>query len=281
MSEIIDKREEIKPEVSVRAMTERSQMGAVEALHRRVFRRPEPYPAEELMAIVRAGGLVLGGFLGSRMVGFSVALLTLEPGGRYLFGKATGILRGHRDLGLGRSFKIAQRSYCLSEGLERMEWVFSPLVARTAHFHLTSIGATCRSYERLYHASTEGRSGPFAANDRLKVTWEVASHRVEERLGGLRPPLPEGEWVTKVEVQEGLPRLVETRPDRSGPRLLMEIPFDLYAFGSRPEEVIPWREGVGRLLDKYVNGDKYVLTECFGPVVEGLRRPFYLLERPG
>jgi predicted GNAT superfamily acetyltransferase len=269
------------PEVKVKILTHYRELVDVEALHRQVFRRPEPYTARELVAVVRAGGLVLGGFLGGRMVGFSIALMALEPAGRYLFGRTTGVLREHRDLGLGKSFKLAQRSYVLSRGLERMEWVFPPMVARTAHFHLTSIGTTSRAYEARYHLSTGGRSGPFAANDRLLASWELASDRVEARLSGQRPEIPEGDWVTRVEVQEGLAHLVETFQDETGPRLLLEIPYDLYAYGSRPEAVTSWRRAAGVLLDKYVNEDKYVVTECFGPVVGGLRRPFYLLERQG
>jgi predicted GNAT superfamily acetyltransferase len=162
-----------------------------------------------------------------------------------------------------------------------MEWVFPPLVARTAHFHLTSIGATSRTYEAYYHSSTEGRSGPFATTDRLVALWEVASPRVEARLSGDRPPLPEGTWLTRVEIEDGLPRLKETFLNRKEPRLLLEIPPDLYDFSLCPEALGPWREGVGELLEKYINSEGYVLAECLGPVTGGLRRPFYLLERDG
>lgn len=265
--------------ITVRALSRYSEMTAVVALHRRIFTRPEPYSAEMLLAVERAGGLVLGGFVGREMVCLSVALRAVGPEGEYLFGKATGVLRGHRDLGLGRLVKLAQREFCLKAGLGHMRWVFSPLVARTAHFHLTSIGAVCRSYDPLYHQSTEGRSGPFAVNDRLVATWEVSTERVASRLSGERPSSLEGAWATRVEVEDGLPRLADTYPELSEPRLLVEIPHDLYAYSSSPEVLIPWREGVGRLLDKYVNGEGYEVTECVGPVVEGLRRPFYLLER--
>lgn len=267
--------------VLVRPLTDLSEMAAVEALHRKVFRRPDPYPPDVLRDIANSGGLVLGGYVQSELVGFSICLAALDKKeGPYLFGRATGILRGYRDHGLGRRFKVVQREHAVSLGITRMKWVFSPLVARTAHFHCTSIGAVCRSYESDYHESTGGRRSPYAAKDRLIATWEVTSKRVDARMRGERPSPVEGTWVTRVDVEGSLPRLVETDLGKTEKRLFVEIPPDLDAYWDDLEALVPWRQGVGELLEKYVNRDKYMVTECLAPIVEGMRRPFYVLEHP-
>lgn len=266
--------------VVVHPLTDLSEMAAVEALHRKVFRRPDPYPPDVLRDIVNTGGLVLGGYVQGELVGFSICLAAVDEEGPYLFGRATGILRGYRDQGLGRQFKIVQRAHVVTVGLTRMKWVFSPLVARTAHFHCTSIGAVCRSYESDYHESTGGRRSPYAAKDRLIATWEVTSPRVDARMRGERPSPVEGTWVTRVDVEGSLPLLVETDLTRSEKRLFIEIPPELDAYWDDLDALVPWRRGVGELLEKYINRDGYMVTECLAPVVKDLRRPFYVLMRP-
>lgn len=269
-----------EPPLALRNLTRYSEMVAVEALQGQIWRRPRPYTPRMLLAVHHTGGQVVGAFVGQQMVGYAVALYATEPDGPYLFSLATGVRRDHRNRGLGRRLKMAQREHALSLGLNHMRWAFDPLLARTAHFHCTALGAVGRAYEADYFDATEGREGALMASDRLLASWDLSSRRTESRLGGERPQPPkEGAWVTRVEFQNGLPGLAETVLDESCDQLLVEIPLDLGAYRARPETLEAWRRGVGRLLEQYVNSGGYAVTECFtAPVGDG-RRSFYLLER--
>ena len=265
---------------SVKTLTRYNEMVAVEATQRQILRRPEPYNPQELLEISRTGGLVLGGFLGDNLVAFAVAIASSDSDGPYLFGVALAVLRGHRNLGLGRLLKMAQKDHALAHGLTRMDWTFAPLLARTAHFHCTAIGAICRAYKADYFDSAEGREDHLLTNERLLASWDLTSKRVEARLAGERPKPPEGTWVTRVVDEGSLPRLAETFLDKADTRLLLEIPLDLPPYRDFPEILNDWRRGVGLLLEKYVNIDGYAVTECFTTLLDDGRRSFYLLERP-
>ncbi|MFQ5893017.1 MAG: GNAT family N-acetyltransferase [Nitrospinota bacterium] len=269
-----------EPPLAVQVLTRYSEMVALEAVQRQVWRRPGPYTARMLHALGRTGGLILGGFVGEELVGFAIALFATDPAGPYLFSLATGVRRDHRGRGLGRRLKMAQRDHALARGLTRMRWTFDPLLARTAHFHCTALGAIGRAYEAAYFNSTEGREGPLMSSDRLQASWDLPSRRVEARLSGERPTPPEGTWVTRLVDEDGLPALAEVVLDRAEARLLVEVPPDLKPFRDRPDALAVWRRGIGRLLEKYVNGDGYAVTECFTTTGDEGRRSFYLLERP-
>ncbi|MDV2495313.1 MAG: GNAT family N-acetyltransferase [bacterium] len=268
-----------EPPVAVKTLTRYSEMVAVEAIQRQILRRPEPYTPHELLAISRTGGQVLGGFFGDDLVGFAVAVFSSDTVGPYLFGVALGVRRGHRNLGLGRRLKMAQRDYALSLDFTRMGWTIAPLLARTSHFHCTALGAICRAYEANYYDSAEGREGDQLASDRLLASWDLTSERVEARLAGERPKPPEGTWVTRVVVEGNLLGLAETFLDKADTRLLLEIPLDLTTYRASPETLAAWRGGVGRLLESYINSGGYAVTECFTVPAGDGRRSFYLLER--
>ncbi|MEE8209918.1 MAG: GNAT family N-acetyltransferase [bacterium] len=269
-----------EPPVAVNTLARYSEMVAVEALQAQIWRRPRPYTPRMLLAIHQTGGQVLGAFVGQELVGYAVALFATDPDGPYLFSQATGVRRDHRNRGLGRRLKMAQREHALSLGLAQMRWAFDPLLARTAHFHCTALGAVGRAYEADYFDATDGREGALMASDRLLASWDLTSRRTEARLAGERPTPPqEGTWVTRIEVENGLPGLAGTVLDRADDRLLVEIPLDLGTYRASPETLAAWRGGVGRLLERYVNSGGYAVTECFtAPAGDG-RRSFYLLER--
>jgi predicted GNAT superfamily acetyltransferase len=267
-------------DVELKVLTRYSEMVAVEALQGRIWRRPRPYTPRMLLAVHHTGGQVLGAFVGEEMVGYAVALLATDPEGPYLFSLATGVHRDHRNRGLGRRLKMAQREHALSLGLAQMRWAFDPLLARTAHFHCTTLGAIGRAYEADYFDATDGREGALMASDRLLASWDLTSRRTEARLAGERPQPPgEATWVTRVEVENGVPGLAGTVLDSNDGRLLLEVPLDFGTYRDSPETLAAWRRGVGRLMERYVNAGGYAATECFtSPVGDG-RRSFYLLER--
>lgn len=267
--------------VTVRTLTRYSEMVALEGLQRQIWRSPEPYTPRMLLAISRTGGQVLGAFLEGRLVGFSVALFANDEEGAYLFSQALGVLRELRSQGIGRLLKSAQRDYALSLGITRVKWTFDPLLARTAYFHCATLGAIGVSYAPDYYDTEEGREGELIAGQRVVAFWDIKSRRVEERLSGARPSEAEGVWITQVRVEDGVPFLLDVAFGEKASRLLIEIPGDLEPFRGRKEALRKWRLGVGELLDRYLNGEGYILKECFAPFREGMRRPYYLLERKG
>lgn len=150
-------------------------------------------PAALLKAISEAGGLVLLARQGAEPVGFAFGFTGRDPDGRlYHRSHAAGVLPGFRDLGLGRSLKLAQRRAARNQGLDRMVWTFDPLQFRNAHFNLHRLGAVARSFHRNYYGTREDLLNRGRPTDRLVVEWFLGADQqralVAVRRGAARHP---------------------------------------------------------------------------------------------
>lgn len=129
-------------------------------------------PASLLKAISEAGGVVLLARGGDEPLGFAFGFTGRDPDGRlYHRSHAAGVLPAARDLGVGRSLKLAQRRAVLRRGLDRMVWTFDPLQLRNAHFNLRRLGAVARTFHRNYYGRRDDLLNRGRPTDRLVVEW--------------------------------------------------------------------------------------------------------------
>src|SRR5208282_1220521 len=93
----------------------------------------EVEPATLFVVAAETGGQVLGAFDGSRLVGYTIALVGYTNGTVFLHSHMTGVLAEYRDRGVGRALKLFQRNDALKNGIDLVEWTFDPLEFRNAH----------------------------------------------------------------------------------------------------------------------------------------------------
>jgi len=128
---------------------------------------------------------VLGAFDGSRMVGYTLAVVGLRDAVPYLHSHMTGVLGDYRDRGVGRMLKLFQRDEALSRGIRLIQWTFDPLELRNAHFNLNRLGAICREYHTNLYGLTTSPLHRGLATDRLLVEWRLDSGRAVAAIGNL------------------------------------------------------------------------------------------------
>jgi predicted GNAT superfamily acetyltransferase len=174
-------------------------------------------PPNLVRALAHAGHYTAGVFDGDRMIGASVAFFG-PPAERTMHSHITGILPGHRGLGLGRRIKAHQRTWALEHGVERITWTFDPLVARNAHFNLTVLGARAVEYLENHYGAMDDGVNRADESDRLLVEWDL-----------LRPA-PVAPRADEVAATVPVPDDIETLRDR------------------RPAEAARWRRAVRRDL---------------------------------
>jgi predicted GNAT superfamily acetyltransferase len=106
-------------------------------------------PRRVFLLADRIGGQVLGAIDEARdqIIGFAMALPGYRGGVPYLHSHMLAVLPGYRNLGLGRSLKLAQRDDALARGFELMEWTFDPLEIKNAYLNIARLGAICRRYK--------------------------------------------------------------------------------------------------------------------------------------
>jgi predicted GNAT superfamily acetyltransferase len=187
---------------SCRELTVYTEFREAAALYARVF----AYSANEyalnsnlLSALARNGGSAVGAFTPDGcLIGFAYGFAGCDANGAtYHYSQAAAVDPAHQGKGVGQALKLAQRRVALRWGQRTMRWTFDPLLARNAHFNLSSLGAVGIAFERDYYARPD--------TDRLVVAWDLASSGgADGRNGHIDPPaLNREDWGRDVPAASG------------------------------------------------------------------------------
>jgi len=149
-------------------------------------------PSAIFVVAHHTGGQVIGAFdgsSGSRMVGFTVALVGVRAGKPFLHSHMTAVLPEFRNRGVGRRLKLFQRQDALRRGLSWIEWTFDPLDLKNAHFNFVRLGAVARRYIPNCYGVTPSPLHAGLPTDRLVAEWVLDSDRVKAILADNPIPL--------------------------------------------------------------------------------------------
>lgn len=175
------------PEVSIRALDDLSDLRAASALVAEVWGDVPGAlaPVGLLRAYARFGNPVLGAFHSDALCGVSIGFLA-SAGGVHLHSHVTGVLPSHQHLGIGFELKLAQRQWCLDNGIDHITWTFDPLLARNAYFNIRKLRATADMLLPDFYGSMDDDVNRGETTDRLVVRWPITSIRVERAIAGSR-----------------------------------------------------------------------------------------------
>lgn len=138
-------------------------------------------PAATLIATQHAGGIVLGAFDGTRMIGFAYAFPAFEHGRASMHSHMLAVRTDYRNANAGFYLKLAQRTRALEKGIDEITWTFDPLQALNAHLNFSKLGVVSRRY--LVNFYGEASSSPLHqgfGTDRLWVSWLLNSAKVAQ-----------------------------------------------------------------------------------------------------
>jgi len=260
--------------VTVSAPSAMDDLRTVSALLESVWgRTPEgvPVSSDLMRSLVHAGGAVTAAHDGrGELVGAAVLSPAAPAGSTYSLIAAAS--SGHRDRGVGRAVKLAQRAWALQHGFRSMVWTFDPLVGRNARFNLAKLGAVADAYEPGFYGRMSDAINGTDDSDRLVARWELGSQRVVAATEGTAPdPAPDAAAVVLGSGPDGRPML---RQDASG--LWCRVPADIVDVRRRaPEDAARWRTAVraavtkaladGRTATHMTRDGWYLLTSEEGP----------------
>lgn len=114
------------------------------------------------------GGLVLGAFENTTLVGFLSVIPGLRAGTPYWHSHMLAVADTHRDAGIGTQLKLAQKDYALQRGIRLIEWTFDPLVSRNAYLNIEKLGVIVRRYFPSFYGDD---------SDRLIAEWWLGRPR--------------------------------------------------------------------------------------------------------
>ena len=139
-------------------------------------------PKRMFVVATKIGGQVLGAFDGEEMVGFTLAIPGSKDGNSYLHSHMLAVKESHRNSGLGRKLKLAQRELAIVAGYDLMEWTFDPLEIKNAYLNIAKLGAIARRYLPNHYGDSSSPLQGGLPTDRLVAEWWLNSKRVTDLL---------------------------------------------------------------------------------------------------
>ena len=276
---------------TIRLLETPEDMAAVEGLQREVWPGSETdvVPAHMLITAIHNGGLVLGAFVGERMVGFIFGFPGLEktpdgPRAKHC-SHMMGIRPDSRDSGIGFALKRAQWQMVRHQGLDHITWTYDPLMSRNAYLNIARLGAVCSTYRRSEYGEMRDGLNLGLPSDRFQVDWWIHSRRVQRRLSKrARKPL-----MLEHFEKAGIQPLYELKGDSTDPRppehfsapeghlLLAEIPPDFLKLKEADFSLArDWRF-FSREVFETAFAAGYIVTDAIFERSGALPRSFYVL----
>ncbi len=227
------------PEWTIHLLETPEAMLAVEDLQRLVWPDSETdvIPSHMLLATAHNGGLVIGAYVGQKLVGVSFGFpgIYTTPDGPRLkhHSHILGVHPDWRNKGLGFALKRAQWQMVRHQGIDRITWTYDPLLSLNARLNIARLGAVCNTYLCSEYGEMRDGLNVGLPSDRFQVDWWVNTMRVERRLSRrARAPLTFDHYrKADVFLLEALPgiRPRQEPPVLTGVLLLVEIPMDFPA----------------------------------------------------
>lgn len=146
------------------------------------FSDREIIPVNELITIQRSGGLVLGAFLGNKMVGFAFGFAGIQDGKLIHSSRMLAVLPEYRNYDIGFRLKLAQRAFALRQGIKLVTWTFDPLQSLNAFFNIAKLGITIRRYFVNLYGNSSSVLNKGVPTDRFLAEWKIGGKQAEERL---------------------------------------------------------------------------------------------------
>jgi len=238
-------------------------------------------------AVQDNGGLVIGAFADIYLAGFSLGFLGWDGGQLYHYSHMTAVRPPYQNHHVGFRLKAFQRDEVLRQGLPMVRWTFDPLQSKNAMLNVRRLGGTPDRYFVHYYGAMGSEVNRGLETDRLRLTWEIASPRVEARLAGTLPTPEEDERrfrdstaVVETEPGDSGIRLPTAVTEPSAPKVHLEIPFDLDLVRQHePDSLGRWRhavrDGLRAALDLGYAVDDFAVLKR-----DHERRSFYFLSAP-
>ena len=268
--------------VDIRILETPEELKYVEDLQKKIWPGDdiEIVPVHIFRASIHNGGLVLGAFIGSRMVGFVFGFPGYEliDSGLNVFHAShlAGVHPEFRNADIGYKLKRAQWQMIRKLGIKRITWTYDPLQSRNANLNLSKLGAVCNTYIPNYYGEMRDGINIGMPSDRFQVDWWVHTNRVKKRLTVREH--------TKIPLSQyldiGIPIVNSTtlndfgllKPEKDpsyqiqSPLLLVEIPADIQSIKQADMNLaIQWSHHIRKLFSLLFRLGYYATDFVYSP----------------
>jgi len=144
---------------------------AMQELEHLVWRMPHTLPLHQMETVAKNGGILVGAFSGSLMVGLLYSFPGYLNRQAYLCSHMLGIREGWRHRGLGEKLKLVQADAARTAGYSLVTWTFDPLESVNAKLNISKLGAVCSTYIVNCYGEMNDNLNQGLPSDRFQVAW--------------------------------------------------------------------------------------------------------------
>jgi predicted GNAT superfamily acetyltransferase len=275
--------------VDIRFLEQIEEFEQIEDLQEIVWQgsKRDVVPAHMLLAVAHNGGLVLGAFVNSKLVGFVMGFIGVdqehpERVAMTRLKHASHMLAVHpdfRDQGIGYQLKLAQRDIVNRQGIRLVTWTYDPLMSSNAHLNIRKLGAVCNKYIENAYGEMRDQLNYGIDSDRFQLDWWITSNRVRTRVDEMRPPLDLAHYLSagiqkinpgELDIDRGILTPSEQVEYSDSTLILVEIPPNFEKikdiapeiasnWRTQTREIFNWAFSAGYLATDfvYLSGDSY------------------------
>jgi predicted GNAT superfamily acetyltransferase len=180
---------QLKKPIKICLLEKLEDLYAVKKLEQLVWANDDSVPVHQTLTAVKNGGIVLGAYYDSHLIGFQYSFAGFDGKEAYLCSHTLGIHPDFRKYGIGEKLKWAQRDEAIRKGYRLITWTYDPLETVNAHLNIRKLGGVSSHYiENCYGDMTDSLNAGVPS-DRLVVHWWISSDYVWDLFEGKRRDL--------------------------------------------------------------------------------------------
>lgn len=159
--------------IEIRQLTTIDELKEMQALEQSVWNMPA-MPIHHTYTTLLNGGIILGAYDESDMVGFLYSFAGFDGKAPYVCSHMLGIDAAYRKRGIGVRMKEKQRKLAKEIGYASITWTFDPLESVNAYLNIEKLGAKGVVYSPNHYGEMEDQLNEGLPSDRIHILWEVA-----------------------------------------------------------------------------------------------------------
>lgn len=225
----------------VKKLMEIEEMKSVQVIEQQVW-DAEPTPIHQTYTAAKNGGLVLGAYKDSKLIGFQYSFPGFKDGRPYLCSHMLGILPAYRKSGVGKELKLFQRELAREMGYSLIVWTYDPLESVNAYLNLHNLKGIARTYLENHYGMMSDSLNEGMPSDRFLVEWWINSGHVAKDRSKIAKEVNNPFVKTRVD-RNGFPYIVdEAELNLDQNVVLLPIPENIQQMKKQhPALALEWR----------------------------------------
>jgi predicted GNAT superfamily acetyltransferase len=174
--------------ISIKQLSTIEELQKVQILEQDIWQM-EPIPLHQTLTAIKNGGVMLGAFEGSKLIGYNYGFSGFDEGRSYLCSHMMGISKSYQKKGLGKALKLKQREVAIRLGYSSICWTYDPLESINAYLNLSKLHGIGEAYIENCYGELNDSLNQGLPSDRFRVHWYIRSKHVKAE--GTEAILPE------------------------------------------------------------------------------------------